>query len=475
MKRKVNILKSTDWLTVTLYFVLVFLGWLNIYAAVYNEDHQSIFDISQRYGRQLLWIIAAIVIAIVVFVIDSKFYSMFAYIIYGIMLLLLISVLVFGKEVHGARSWFEFGDFRVQPAEFAKFATSLALAKYLSSFNIKLYSVRSFLIISAIIFSPALLIVLQNDTGSALVYIAFILVLYREGLSGKFLFLGFWLTLLFIAALTTELLAIIIILFVFSVAAYWWTRRNTHEVLIISILFIIFSVVFWILNELLSLQIANHLIVLAGLGVTLIPAFFFSIRKRIQNALLIISLIITSLFYVYSVEYIFYNVLEKHQRTRINVLLGLEEDIRGAGYNVHQSLIAIGSGGLYGKGFLQGTQTKYNFVPEQSTDFIFCTVGEEWGFIGSTVIILLFLWLLLRIIILAEKQRSAFSRIYGYGVAAILFFHLAINVGMTIGLAPVIGIPLPFFSYGGSSLWAFTILLFIFIRLDASRMELFLS
>lgn len=475
MKRKVNILKTTDWTTIVLYFVLVFLGWLNIYAAVYNEDHQSIFDISQRYGRQLLWIIAAIIIAIVVFVIDSKFYSMFAYIIYGIMLLLLISVLLFGKEVHGARSWFEFGDFRVQPAEFAKFATALALAKYLSSFNVKLYSIHSFIIISAIIFFPALLIVLQNDTGSALVYISFILVLYREGLSGKFLFMGFWLTLLFIAALTTELLAIIIILFAFSVAVYWWTRRNTHEVLIISILFTIFSVILWILNELFSMQIANHLIVLAGLGITLIPAIFFSIRKRIQNALLIITLIITSLFYVYSVEYIFYNVLEKHQRTRINVLLGLEEDIRGAGYNVHQSLIAIGSGGLYGKGFLQGTQTKYNFVPEQSTDFIFCTVGEEWGFIGSTIIILLFLWLLLRIIILAEKQRSAFSRIYGYGVAAILFFHLAINVGMTIGLAPVIGIPLPFFSYGGSSLWAFTILLFIFIRLDASRMELFLS
>ncbi|MBX7202488.1 MAG: rod shape-determining protein RodA [Bacteroidia bacterium] len=412
------VFQNIDWFMVVIYLLLVTMGWLNIYAAVYNDDHTSIFDTSQSYGMQLVWILSSFFLAFVILVIDGEFFPTFAYILYGIFVLLLIVVLFAGVDVRGSKSWIEVGTFRIQPAELAKFATNLALAKYLSNVNIKIEKTGTKLIAASIFMIPAAIIIMQSETGAALVYAGFILVLYREGLSGIFLILGAAGVVLFITTLLVDKAILSIIL-----------------------------------------------------GAIAVFAFLF-IRIRIRNILAVAGILLLSLVAVNGVDYAFNNVLESHQRKRINVLIGKEIDPKGAGYNVNQSMIAIGSGGLAGKGYLNGTQTKNNFVPEQSTDFIFCTVGEEWGFIGSTVVLGLFLLLILRIIFMAERQRSAFSRIYGYGLASILFVHLAINVGMTIGLAPVVGIPLPFFSYGGSSLWSFTILTFIFIRLDAYRFQI---
>jgi len=418
LRKQKNILQNIDWITVLLYLILVLIGWVNIYAAVYNEEHSSILDMTQNYGKQLMWIGTSIVIALVILLIDAKFFSTFSYLVYFLTLMLLIGVLLFGREIAGSKSWFQVGSFSLQPAELAKFATALALAKYLSGIDKDFSRFKTKIVAAFIITFPALLILLQHDTGSALVYTSFILVLYREGLSGNLLILG----------------------------------------LIVAILFVVTLLV-------------NKFIVIGVIAAIFILVYFSnkSIHKRL---LLLIGVFVLASMYVLSVDYVFENILETHQKKRINVLLGIETDIRGAGYNVHQSKIAIGSGGFSGKGFLKGTQTKFDFVPEQSTDFIFCTVGEEWGFVGSFILIILFLALLIRLIFLAERQRSKFSRIYGYGVASVLFFHFTINLGMTIGLFPVIGIPLPFISYGGSSLWGFTILLFIFVKQDSERLEL---
>ncbi len=418
MRERQGILHNIDWITVLLFLILVFIGWINIYSAVYNEEHNSIFDFSQRYGKQLIWIFAAIGIALIIIIIDASFFTTFAYLIYGISILSLMAVLVAGTEIAGSKSWFQLGSIAIQPAEFAKFATCLALAKYLSTFNVSLSRLRTKIMASLIIFLPAALVLLQNDTGSALVYTVFILVLFREGLTGNILLVGVAIAVLFVFTLLIQKLYIIVFLILTAVMLYYFMKRS----------------------------------------------------KR--NIIALITMLLISCAIVYSVDYAFDNILEPHHKKRINVLIGQELDLRGAGYNVHQSKIAIGSGGFAGKGFLNGTQTKYDFVPEQDTDFIFCTIGEEWGYLGTLFLIGLFIALLLRLIMLAERQRSNFSRIYGYGVASIIFFHFTVNIGMTIGLLPVIGIPLPFISYGGSSLWAFTILLFIFIRQDASRKEL---
>ena len=417
MTSRTNIWRNIDWWTVVLYLVLVLVGWISIYAAIYDEAHSSILDMSQSYGKQLIWIGTAVVLILIIMITDAKFFSTFSFLIYILTLLLLIGVLIFGKEIAGSKSWFQFGGFSLQPSEFAKFATSLALASYLSGQNRNLKKVKALFKSFFIMALPAALIFLQNDTGSALVYAAFIFVLYREGMPGSILIIGLTTVMLFMLAL-----------------------------------------------------LVHKLVVIVGLAL-LATLLILLIRKSLKNIAVVVGLFMLTSGFVYSVDHVFQHVLEPHQRTRINVLLGKESDLRGAGYNVHQSLIAIGSGGFSGKGFLQGTQTKFNFVPEQSTDFIYCTVGEEWGFIGSSLVVLLFLILLSRLIFLAERQRSAFSRIYGYGVASVIFFHFAVNVAMTLGLFPVIGIPLPFFSYGGSSLWGFTILLFIFIKLDANRMS----
>ena len=418
MREQRGIFNNIDWVMVSLFLVLVFMGWINIYAAVYNDEHNSIFDISQSYGKQLIWIGTALALGLAVLITDTKFFTAFAYVIYGGTILLLIAVLLTGKEIAGSKSWFELGSFALQPAEFAKFSTNLAIARYLSGLNINVKDLKTKLIPVAILGLPALLILLQNDTGSALVYAAFVLVLYRQGLSGNLLLIGVFTAILFLMTL--------------------------------------------LFNEYIILS------VIVAIGALL----FFFIRKNRKNILILIGLVLLASAFTVSVEYAFENLMEPHQKARINVLLGKDIDLKGAGYNVNQSKIAIGSGGFLGKGFLKGTQTKYNFVPEQSTDFIFCTVGEEWGFLGVTVVIGLFVLLFIRIVQMAERQRSDFSRIYGYGVAAILFFHFVVNIGMTIGLMPVIGIPLPFFSYGGSSLWAFTILLFIFIKQDSFRLHL---
>jgi rod shape determining protein RodA len=425
-----SIFYGVDRVTLLVYVILVFMGWLNIYAAVYNEEHQNIFDTTQKYGMQLIWIGGAAIIAFSILLIDANFYTVFAYGFYGFFILANILVLFLGREVKGSHSWYRFGKFGIQPAEFMKFATNLALAKFLSNQNIvvnqqfrlrlkdliKNYKNTIFALLFIIL--PLILIIkLQNETGLAIVFIAFIIVLYREGLSVGFLIFGLLAAILFVMALVvTNTSGLLITLAVIAASAFLFIRRSRRNLIIVFLVYI------------------------SAAGVVL------------------------------GTNYV-YNHLEAHQKTRIDVLLGRGTvDLKKEGYNVNQAKIAIGSGGFLGKGYLQGTQTKYDFVPEQDTDFIFCTVGEEWGFVGSTVVIFLELFLILRLIFLAERQRSDFSRIYGYGLASVLFFHLAVNIGMTIGLMPVIGIPLPFFSYGGSSLWSFTILLFIFIKLDANRL-----
>ena len=472
MTRRVSLIKNLDWWTIFMYVLLVFLGWVNIYAAVYNEDHQSIFDVTQRYGKQLMWIGAAFFLAIVILIIEGKFFSAFAYPTYLTMIFLLIAVLLFGREVNGARSWFQLGPVRFQPAEFAKFATCLAISRYISQFNFKIHKFKSLVISGIILFTPAVLIIFQNDAGSALVYTVFILVLYREGLSGIVLFLGFLAIVLFVFTLVMAKLYVLLFMIGGSFLCLKFMGVSWRNVLFgLATISIGFGLV-WGISYLFKMELSAYIILLMSIVLNTIPFLYYIYKNRLKNAIWVFAIAIGSIFYTFSVSYIFDNILEAHQRTRINELLGVESDPYGAGYNVAQSKIAIGSGGFAGKGFLNGTQTKFKFVPEQSTDFIFCTVGEEWGFIGSSVVLFLLLLLIIRLLFLAERQRSPFSRIYGYGVACILFFHLAINVGMTIGLAPVIGIPLPFFSYGGSSLWSFTILLFIFLRLDANRMEL---
>jgi rod shape determining protein RodA len=418
MREDRGIFKKTDRWLIIIYLALVVIGWINIYAAVYSEEHKSIFDLGQNYGRQMIWIVTSLIIALIILLFDSKFFSAFSFPVYLISILTLIIVLFAGKVVAGSRSWFQIGPVGFQPAEFTKFAVCLALARYLSSIDLDIRKVRTRLFALLIIIVPALMILLEQDTGSAITYSAFLLVFYREGMPGRLLLIGAAGALLFV----------------------------------------------------LTLLIDKFILVGLLTGITLFLIVF--IRRNRRRIVLISGSLVLSIVIVFSVDYAFNHLLKPYQQSRVSVLLGKEIDTKGAGYNLNQSKIAIGSGGLVGKGFLNGTQTKFDFVPEQSTDFIFCTVGEEWGFMGSLVVIGLYILLLIRIIQLAERQRSIFSRIYGYGAASILFFHFAINIGMTIGLAPVIGIPLPFLSYGGSSLWAFTILLFIFIKLDTNRMDL---
>lgn len=415
MRKQQSIFQNIDWVLVSLYLALMLIGWINIYAAVYNEEHRSILDITQNYGKQLIWISTSLMIAIFLLVIDGKFYEAFAFPIYIVVIVLLLAVLLLGREVAGSKSWFEIGSFRIQPAEFAKFATNLALAKFLSTVNINMQDLRTKIIAGVFILIPFFLILLQNDTGSALVFGSFIFVLYREGLSQNVLILAFFAVLLFVLALMISKFTI--------------------------------------------------LIVLGSIGLLAI----ILLRKTKRNIITVTVIVALAASMVFSVDYFFQNILEPHQKQRINVLLGKETDLKGAGYNVNQSLIAIGSGGFSGKGFLNGTQTKFDFVPEQSTDFIFCTIGEEWGFLGTFIVIGLFTALLYRVLYVAERQKSHFTRVYAYGVASIIFMHVMVNIGMTIGLLPVIGIPLPFLSYGGSSLWSFTMLLFILVKLDSYR------
>jgi len=470
--RKSDILSSLDWITIGLYFLLIILGWFNIYSAVFNEEQHESFSFATRYGRQLIWIAAAFLIIVVALVVDSKFYSSFAYVIYVAVILLLIVVLVFGTRINGAKSWLIIGPVRLQPAEFAKFATSLALAKFLSSYNLKPESFKTFLKFCLIAFLPTTLILFQNDTGSALVFVVLFLVYFREGMQGIYMLVGFLSIILFVLSLLYDNYVVIIILEILALLAFYLVRRNFKELLISVLLLVIASLGFGYGFAYYRPDASVSSSLIAALFVCSILFSYKIYKHKLKETVLILIILFASIGFAYSVDYVFHNIMDRHQQSRINHLLGIESDPFGAGYNVNQSMIAIGSGGPLGKGYLQGTQTKFKFVPEQSTDFIFCTVGEEWGFLGTSVVVILFLGLLIRLIYLAERQKSKFSRIYGYSVASILFFHVAVNIGMTIGLAPVIGIPLPFFSYGGSSLWGFTFLLFIFLKLDANRTEL---
>ncbi len=412
--------KKYDWTAIFLYAALVVFGWFNIYAAVYDESHRAVFDFGVQHGKQLIWIGVSFLTATCLLLVEPKVLSNTAYILYGLILVLLLLTLFIGQVTKGGQSWIDFGAFKLQPSEFAKFATALALSTYMRRIDIDIKPLRARLIACTFILFPTLLILLQHDTGSAMVFAGFILPLFREGLSGKILILGTLAVALFVLALLiNKYLLIGIVAAACLVYLFLWLNKRSHS--------------------------------------------------DYRNT--IVFFVLCSLF-VMSVGFIFDNVLESHQKERIYVLLGKSDDLKGSGYNVHQSKIAIGSGGLAGKGFLKGTITKADFVPEQETDFIFCTVGEEWGFLGGAALIGLYVWLLVHLITMAERQRSTFARFYGYSVASILFVHFFINIGMVLGLLPVIGIPLPFFSYGGSSMLAFTTLLFIFIRQDANRNQL---
>lgn len=409
--------KRYDWVPILLYLGIVLFGWLNIYAACYDENHAQVFDFSRQHGKQLLWMGVAFIVAVCVLLIHPRVFSNGSYIIYGIVLVLLVATLFIGTVTNGGQSWIDFGAFKFQPSEFAKFATALAVAKYISAIDIDLTLPRTRITLALLVLVPAGLILLQHDTGSALVFLAFLLPFFREGLSHYILLVGVLAIVLFVAALLiNKYLLMGILLVICLLYLFVWLSKRTSKT-------------YW-----------------------RTAAFF-----------------VVCCLFTLSVDFTFEKVLETHQRNRIYVLLGKVEDPRGVGYNVDQAKIAIGSGGLVGKGFLNGTITKADFVPEQETDFIFCTVGEEWGFLGSLVLIAAYVWLLVYLVTMAERQRSVFSRFYGYSVASILFFHFAVNIGMVLGLVPVIGIPLPYFSYGGSSLIAFTLLLFIFIRQDADK------
>ena len=418
MRQEGTIVNNLDWLVISAYFTLVLMGWLNIYAAVYDEEVQkSIFNLSLNSGKQLIWIGTSVLIIIVILTVDFRFYDSFAYIIYGIIIFLLIFVLFAGTKVAGSTSWFSIGGFRMQPSEFAKFGTALAVAKYMGKVNYKLTKFNDIFITGCLIAVPPLLVILQGDTGTALVFGAFVIVLYREGLNPTIIVIG-----------------------------------------LIAIALFVLTLIFDQMTLIIAIGVVGGFVIAFG-------------KKNWKRILSIVAGIIIVISVVWSVDYFVNDILKPHQQNRIKALINPEADPLGYGWNVTQSKIAIGSGGLLGKGFLQGTQTKFDFVPEQSTDFIFCTLGEEQGWIGTTVVIFLFVFLLVRIVRIAERQKETFARIYGYSVASIIFIHFLINVGMTIGLFPVIGIPLPLFSYGGSSLWAFTILIFILLKIDAHRMQ----
>ena len=470
MKRG-SVIPNLDWITILLFLLMVLMGWLNIFSAIYNESHPSILDFNQKYGKQFLWILAALFMAVVIILIDHRFFEFFGYFIYGIAIFTLIAVLIVGKEINGSKSWFVMGGFQVQPSEFAKPAVALALAKYLSTFNINIKKVSTFIKVAVFIFLPSLLILLQPDTGSALVFFAFVFPVYREGFSGVILVTLFALALLFILVLLVNELILLVIILSIGFLIYWVIAKSFRKFLTALLIYIgFFLLSFGVISFLGAESIYNKsalIALLLSVIAFLIMAYFY----RIKQVSMLIFAITAAVFYTFTVDYSFEHFLSDYQQRRVNIMLGIVSDPLGAGYNVNQSMIAIGSGGFAGKGFLQGTQTKLDFVPEQSTDFIFCTVGEEWGFRGTLVVIVLFLTLFVRLIQLAERQKESFARIYGYGVVSVLFIHFFINIAMTIGFFPVVGIPLPFFSYGGSSLWAFTILLFIFLRLDAGRVE----
>ncbi len=452
---------SIDWLLVINYLLLVGIGWLAIYTADYNPDNASMFSLDQRYGRQFAAIAVCLGLAAIIQILDTRFYTAFAYLIYAFSLILLVLVLFLGTEISGSRSWFKLGFFNFQPSEIAKFATCLALAKYLSTLNISLKDTKQQITAWSILFAPVLLILLQGDAGSAIVYSSLILVMYREGLSGGYLLLGVLAVVLFILSLLQPFEVVVGALSLLLLIGLIYQRGFSIPILI---RFFVPTSLLFVAAHYLDPQ---TFLILLIVGIVVFVLISLAIKRLVY---ILIAFLFCCSIYVKGVDYAFNNFLLPHQQNRIGVILGTIEDNRGVGYNLNQSKIAIGSGGLWGKGFLQGTQNKGKFVPELSTDFIFCTIGEEFGFMGSVILIGLFMLLLLRIIAIAERQKSKLTRVYAYGVASIIFFHVLVNIGMTLGLVPVIGIPLPFISYGGSSLMGFTVLLFLLVKLDSERL-----
>ncbi len=479
--KSTGLFRSIDWWTIGIYLLLVAFGWISVCGASYSYGEVDLFSLSSRSGMQIVWIGTSVVLAIVILLLDDRIYEKFGFLIYGFMLLLLFLTIFNPHEIKGSRSWLVIGPLRLQPAEFAKFATALAVAKVMNVYGFDVRKWKDFAIVAAVVMLPMLFIVMQKETGSALVYLAFFLMFYREGMPGAILFTGFAMVVYFVVGIkyrdvmllststSVGVFVVLLLIQIFSVAMVyiycnktmrakkmkrisWGMFGGTIAAVLVSKFIIDFDVV-----------ILQMVMIVAFLVYLVYEGF----RTRVRTYYLIALFTLGSVLFFNATDYMLNNMLQAHQRVRINVLLGLEEDPAGAGYNVHQSEIAIGSGGFLGKGFLNGTQTKLKFVPEQDTDFIFCTVGEEQGFVGSTVVLLLFLALILRLIKLAERQQFRFARVYGYCVVSIFLFHVFINIGMVLGMTPVIGIPLPFFSYGGSSLWGFTLLLFIFLRIDA--------
>lgn len=460
--------QSFDWKLIGIYLALIFIGLINVYASIHSAEPSSIFDLSVRSGMQCIWIATAFALALlIVFAIPARLWEGASIPLYIGVLFLLVAVIFLGVEVKGSRSWFSFGPVRFQPAEISKITTSLLLAFLLSRTGFRVSRFKDLFKVAVVIGLPMMIILAENETGSALVYTGFIFMLYREGLSGWLLaFIGVSI-LMFILTLTTSPYVAIVTLVGLMIVSNTIRGRNPVRDTAICVLVVV-------LLAFLPKFLDKPMYVLIGLVAAAIPVLCYQAYKR-KNGFLFYTVVgaVAGIMLVFSTDIIFNNVMQEHQRKRIEVLLGIKEDPAGVGYNVNQSMIAIGSGGFAGKGYLQGTQTSYGFVPEQSTDFIFCTVGEEWGFLGCLVVIGLYIMLIWRIISDAEKSREHFTRVYGYCVACCLFMHLFINIGMTIGLMPVIGIPLPLMSYGGSSLWAFTILIFIFVVLDHQEKKYF--
>ena len=475
--RNTNIFALIDKPTIVLYLILIFWGWFTIYAASYNFDDTSIFSFDGRAGKQLLWIGCASIIAFIIMMFDTRLLEAYAYPIYGVTILILILTIFIAPNVKGSHSWIVLGPVSIQPAEFSKFAVALCLARFMSAYNFVLKQPSNFIRAVLIIFVPLLIIILQKETGTALVYLAFSLVLFREGMTGLILLACVASITYFILALkyaetfwgitcVGEFLVLTLILgTLIMMVKSIYKKRGTFRVM--SLTCVAIAAITGIINIFIPVNWVYALY--AMIAANSIYTLILSLKTNSIKLLQPIAVAIVSILFMFSVNYIFNSVLEPHQQSRIKVSFGMEDDPRGVGYNVNQSKIAIGSGGFFGKGYLSGTQTKLKYVPEQDTDFIFCTVGEELGFVGSTILIALFVALILRIITISERQRDAFGRIYGYCVASIFIFHLCINIGMVLGISPVIGIPLPFFSYGGSSLWGFTILLFTLLRIDVSR------
>lgn len=484
MSRNTNILRYLDWPTVAMFLALVLFGWLNVYGASHDIDQTSIFDFAYFSGKQFVWILCAIALAGLILLIDARVYQSFSMLLYALMILLLIGTIFLAPEIKGSHSWLVLGPVRLQPAEFSKFITALALANVMGRYGFKLSGLRNYLVVCLLLLLPMGLIVLQNETGSALVYASFMLMLYREGLPGLIPFAVLCCVVLFVVVVRFDAvpfagvpsasmglaLAFALMLVVAVVMFFKYRSPKVPFKYLIYGYLAVFGVA--VALHVPGLVRVNFVYVLLGiLAATGIYAAAFAVHARCRKLWLVVAFLAFGVLYCYSVDYVFDHVFKPHQRSRIEVLLGMKDDPKGDGYNVEQAKIAIGSGGFWGKGFLNGTQTTLKFVPEQHTDFIFCTVGEEYGFVGSTALLLVYMAFLFRLMRLAESQREAFARIYGYCVVGIFLFHILINIGMVIGLMPVIGIPLPFFSYGGSSMWSFTILLFIFLRLDIANKQ----